>query len=176
MLFYSSSFVVMGGTEIIGDWDTTVSQTDKNRIWDLCTKYVPSLTVSISFSLPPPPSAISVSPSWNDPSGGAGPQSFTFVPLSGEVDPFSDTHAWLPRFTTFVSAFAICRGDHWWVSDDDVFTLPTKILYSVHCSLWLHFPETLWRPGVGTWYFTNMSWIGYVIFVPFKNCTKLSQN
>ena len=38
--------MVLGGTEYVGDWNTEASMSDRKKIWDMCTKYVPSLTVS----------------------------------------------------------------------------------------------------------------------------------
>ncbi|XP_060566263.1 D-aspartate oxidase-like [Ruditapes philippinarum] len=43
----SSSYVVMGGVEYRGDWNTEVSSKDKKLIWENCTKYVPSLTEAV---------------------------------------------------------------------------------------------------------------------------------
>ncbi|XP_045159215.2 D-aspartate oxidase-like isoform X2 [Mercenaria mercenaria] len=43
----SSNYVVLGGVEHHGDWNTEVSTSDKKLIWDNCTKYLPSLTEAV---------------------------------------------------------------------------------------------------------------------------------
>ncbi|XP_052778169.1 D-aspartate oxidase-like isoform X1 [Mya arenaria] len=37
------NYVVMGGTEAAGDWNTAPRESDRQIIWDACTKYVPNM-------------------------------------------------------------------------------------------------------------------------------------
>ncbi|KAH3850333.1 D-aspartate oxidase-like isoform X2 [Dreissena polymorpha] len=39
----SMNYVVLGGTRQVGDWDTRVRAVDRDHIWGICTKYMPSL-------------------------------------------------------------------------------------------------------------------------------------
>ncbi|XP_052778170.1 D-aspartate oxidase-like isoform X2 [Mya arenaria] len=39
----SMNYVVMGGTEAAGDWNTAPRESDRQIIWDACTKYVPNM-------------------------------------------------------------------------------------------------------------------------------------
>lgn len=43
----SANYVVMGGVENKANWNTEMNETDKKRIWDNCTKYIPSLTEAV---------------------------------------------------------------------------------------------------------------------------------
>ena len=44
---YRMSYVVLGGTKHVDEWNTNVDETDKLKIWNNCIKFIPSLTVSL---------------------------------------------------------------------------------------------------------------------------------